>query len=71
MYKNQLRSIRKKQKISQARLMGMSGVNQTRISFIENGYIKGTSEERARLANALDLKTSEIFDIDQDCVQTP
>jgi transcriptional regulator with XRE-family HTH domain len=71
MYKNQLRSIRKKQKISQARLMGLTGVNQTRISFIENGYIKGTEKERSRLANALGVNTSDVFEVDQERVYTP
>ena len=65
MYKNNLRELRQEQKISQGRLMGLSGVNQTRISFIENGYITGTAEERDRLAEALGVTVEAIF-IDQD-----
>lgn len=37
-----------------------TGIHQTKISLIENGYIKPSDTEQKALAEALNIKTSEI-----------
>jgi len=50
---NNVRVARAKNKTSQFSLRLMTGIHQSRISLIENGLIKATTEEQKKIAAAL------------------
>jgi transcriptional regulator with XRE-family HTH domain len=58
---NKLRDIRVIKRVTQFQLRLLSGIHQSRISLIENGFIEPRSDERQRLAKALGVKQEEIF----------
>jgi transcriptional regulator with XRE-family HTH domain len=58
---NNLKSFRLYKGINQYGLARITGVHQSRISLIENGYIVATVSEKERLAKALDCLPEEIF----------
>lgn len=62
---NKLRDTRVLKRISQMQLRQMSGVNQTKISWIENGFIKPKPEEEVKLARALGVKPEELFPVSE------
>jgi len=58
---NRLRVVRAEKRISQFRLRLETGINATKISFIENDLVEATADEKKALAKALDISVSEIF----------
>ena len=58
---NKLREVRVVRRISQMQLRLLTGVNQTKISWIENGYIKPKPEEKEKLSRALGLPVEAVF----------
>lgn len=63
---NKLRDVRVLKRISQMQLRLLSGVNQTKISWIENGFIKPKPEEKIKLARALGVNPEELFPPSRD-----
>jgi transcriptional regulator with XRE-family HTH domain len=58
---NRLREARVLKRITQFQLRLSTGIHQSKISMIENGFIEPRSDERQRLAKALGVKQEEIF----------
>ena len=58
---NRLRVVRAEKRMSQFSLRLKTGINQSKISFIENDLIEAAREEKQKLANALGVTVSEIF----------
>jgi transcriptional regulator with XRE-family HTH domain len=58
---NRLRDVRVLKRFSQMQLRLLTGVNQTKISWIENGFVKPKPEEKIKLARALGVSPEEIF----------
>jgi transcriptional regulator with XRE-family HTH domain len=58
---NQLRRRRLDLDISQAELSKRTGIIYSAISRIECGVIRGTPEQRRKLARALRVKISDLF----------
>lgn len=59
--RNRLRVLRAEQRMTQLTLARKVRINQTRISFIENGHVEPTPEERDRLARALKVAVTDAF----------
>jgi len=59
---NNLRIIRAKMRITQWQLRLMSGVNQTKISMAENDLIQLSLDEKKKLAKALGVSVSDIWE---------
>ena len=55
-----IRNLRKKKGISQDVLSGMAGIARTHLTMIENGDKQATFETLWKLANALDMRPSEL-----------
>jgi transcriptional regulator with XRE-family HTH domain len=53
-----LRQLRKMARASQAELALRTGINRTRLSFAENGYLELTAEEQAKIRKVI-AKTAE------------
>lgn len=51
--KNRLRVVRADRDVSQVELAFKTGINQSKISLIENGYVEPSKEEREDIAAAL------------------
>jgi transcriptional regulator with XRE-family HTH domain len=60
---NRLREERQRRRVTQFQLRIASGVHQSKISLIENGWIEPRDDEQRRLAKALSVKPEEIFGI--------
>ena len=58
---NRLRVLRAERRVTQLTLARRAHVNPTRISFIENGHVEPTPEERDRLARALKVAVTDAF----------
>lgn len=58
---NRLRIIRAERRISQFRLYLKTGINASKISFIENDLIQPTEEEKRKIAKALEASIIEVF----------
>ncbi len=59
--RNRLRVLRAERRITQLALARKTRINPTRISFIENGHVDPTPDERDRLARALKTEVAELF----------
>jgi len=59
--KNRLKEGRFFQKLTQIHLSRLSGINPTRISLLENGWIQPRGDEIIKLSEILKLKPDEIF----------
>lgn len=59
---NKLREIRVIRRVTQFQLRLLSGIHQSRISLIENGFIEPRADERQRLAKALGVSPEKIWD---------
>ena len=62
--RNNLKEIRKQQKLSQDELAGMVGVSRNTISSIETGQFSPTAKLALILCIALDKKFDEVFYFD-------
>ena len=60
-HENKLRDTRVLRRISQMALMLSTGINATKISWIERGYIKPKREEVIKLSKALGVQPRDIF----------
>jgi len=58
---NRLRVARAERRITQRDLARQSGVSESRLWKIENGYLDGTPDERAKLARVLRVSDGELF----------
>ena len=58
---NRLRDVRVLKRITQFQLRLQTGINATKISFIENGLMEPKPEEVRKLARALNVAPEEIF----------
>jgi transcriptional regulator with XRE-family HTH domain len=58
---NRLRVVRAEKRVTQFILRLQTGINQSKISFIENGMVEPRSDEIKRLAKALNVSPEEIF----------
>jgi transcriptional regulator with XRE-family HTH domain len=55
-----LKKVRFERRLTQCGLMLKTGIPQSRISLIENGYYSPTPEEARRITKALNLKVGEM-----------
>ena len=55
-----IRSLRNKKGISQDALSGFAGIARTHLTMIENGNKKANFETLWKIANALDMRPSEL-----------
>ncbi|MBM4277268.1 MAG: helix-turn-helix transcriptional regulator [Deltaproteobacteria bacterium] len=60
---NRLREVRVVRRITQFSLYERTGINTAKISYIENGLIEATKEEKEKFATALCIPINEIFGI--------
>ena len=60
---NRLRVIRAERRITQFQLRLQTGINATKISFIENGLVQPREDEKQKLARALGANPEEIFPV--------
>jgi transcriptional regulator with XRE-family HTH domain len=58
---NRLRDVRVLKRITQFQLRLQTGINATKISFIENGLIEPREEEVKKFSKALGVRPEEIF----------
>jgi transcriptional regulator with XRE-family HTH domain len=58
---NRLRDVRVLKRITQIQLRLSTGINQSKISLIENGYVKPREDEKKRLARVLGVEPQDIF----------
>ena len=62
---NKLRDVRVLKRVTQFQLRLLTGINQSKISLIENGYVEPCWDEKKHLAKALGVNAEEIFPADQ------
>ncbi|MCF8051569.1 MAG: helix-turn-helix transcriptional regulator [Desulfobacterales bacterium] len=55
-----LREARMKRQVTQWDLRLRAGINQSKVSLIERGYVQPSEEEKAAIAKALGLRVDEI-----------
>jgi DNA-binding XRE family transcriptional regulator len=60
---NRLKVVRAERDITQFELRLRTGINATKISFIENGLIEPTNLEKQKLSRALSVRPEEIFPV--------
>ena len=60
---NTIRDIRRERGLSQEVLSGLAGIARTHLTMIENGTMHPTIETICKIAQALGLRTSELFSI--------
>jgi len=58
---NRLRVWRAEKRKTQFELARRTGINQTRISLIENSYVEPSPDDRSALARALKVSEAELF----------
>jgi transcriptional regulator with XRE-family HTH domain len=58
---NKLREVRVVKRISQFQLRLQTGINETKISHIENGLVQPRQDEAKKLARALGITPKELF----------
>ena len=56
-----IRDIRKERGLSQEVLSGLAGIARTHLTMIENGTMKANIDTVCKIAQALDLRPSELF----------
>lgn len=62
---NRLRLYRADRRVSQVELERITGIFQSRISDIERGVVRGSDDERGKLASALNATIDEVFPAEQ------
>jgi len=55
-----LKELRAYNRKTQWDLVLLTGINQSKISLLEQGYMKPTEEEKKKIANALSVDVNEI-----------
>lgn len=61
-----IRNIRKKRRLSQEALSGLAGIARTHLTMIENGSKQANMETLFRIAQALDLRLSDLIRMAED-----
>ena len=56
-----IKAIRKERDLSQEVLSGLAGIARTHLTMIENGTMKANIDTIYKIAQALDLRLSELF----------
>ena len=56
-----IRALRREKMLSQEVLSGLAGIARTHLSMIENGTMKASIETVCKIAQALELRPSELF----------
>ena len=56
-----IRDIRRDKGVSQEVLSGLAGIARTHLTMIENGTMKANIDTVCKIAQALDLRPSELF----------
>lgn len=56
-----IRDIRKEKGLSQEVLSGLAGIARTHLTMIETGTMKANIETLCKIAEALDMRPSELF----------
>lgn len=59
---NKLREIRVVKRVTQFQLRISTGIQQSKISMIENDLVSPTEDEKKRLARVLGVKVQDIWD---------
>ena len=59
--KNRLRVLRAERRITQFLLAKKAGMYASQLSYIENGHIQPSDDERRALAKALGVSVQEVF----------
>ncbi|MDY6986958.1 MAG: helix-turn-helix transcriptional regulator [Thermodesulfobacteriota bacterium] len=59
---NRMKELRARKRMTQFDLRLKTGIHQSKISLAENGYIQLTSEEKEKIARALNVSVNEIWD---------
>ena len=62
---NQLRKTRTLKELNQFQLRIATGIHQSRISHIENGYVEPRDDEKERLAKALKTPVEKLFPLQE------
>jgi transcriptional regulator with XRE-family HTH domain len=60
---NRLRDTRVLKRVTQFQLRLQTGINATKISFIENGLVEARDDEKRKLARALGANPEEVFPV--------
>ena len=60
---NKLREVRVIKRISQFQLRIATGIHQSKISMIENGWVQPREDEKQRLAKVLGVRIEEVFPV--------
>lgn len=58
-----IRDIRKERGLSQEVLSGLAGIARTHLTMIENGTMKAKIDTMCKIAQALDLRPSELLEL--------
>lgn len=61
-----IRDMRRERGLSQEVLSGLAGIARTHLTMIENGTMHPTVETLCKIAQALGLRTSELFSMVED-----
>lgn len=61
-----IRKIRKKRRLSQEALSGLAGIARTHLTMIENGSKQANLETLFRIAQALDMRLSDLIRTAED-----
>ena len=61
--KNKLKEIRARNRVTQFQLRVMTGIHQSKISMAENDYVELRDEEKKKIAKALGVPCSEIWQL--------
>ncbi len=56
-----IRALRREKGLSQEVLSGLAGIARTHLSMIENGTMKANIDTICKIAQAFDLRPSELF----------
>jgi transcriptional regulator with XRE-family HTH domain len=59
---NRLRIVRAEKKMTQFKLSVLTGIIQSRLSYIENSLIEPSEDEKKKIAEALGVRLEEIWD---------
>lgn len=62
---NKLRVVRAEKRVTQFQLRLQTGINATKISFIENGLVNPTELEKRKLSMALEIPQEQVFPMEK------
>jgi transcriptional regulator with XRE-family HTH domain len=58
---NRLRIVRAEKKMTQFKLSVLTGIIQSKLSYIENGLIEPCEDDKRKIAEAMKVKVEEIW----------